>query len=124
MTPKDIVAKFANSLVNFKPIVGQRSYSNLKRLQEAVAPLFLQIPYDETRVVHNQINLIQPEATYVACYGKAFPKPARVGAYDKTIDDDATAVVHARTEAAHKAMPRKIRDRATGDDAICPRRRC
>ena len=33
----------------------------------------------------------------------AFSKPARVGAYNPSINDDTTAVVCARTEAAHKA---------------------
>ena len=49
------------------------------------------------------IGLIWPEDTYVARYDKTFPKPTRVRAYKNTIDDDATAVVRARTEAAHKA---------------------
>ena len=59
MTPKEIVAKFAHSLDNFDPVVGQLSNSDLTRLREAVAPLLLQIPYDETGVVHNLIDLIR-----------------------------------------------------------------
>ena len=102
--------KFAHSLDNFEPIVGQPSDSDLTRLREAVVPLLLQIPYNKTGAVHNLIGLIWPEASYVARYGKAFHKPTRVGAYDKTINDDATAVVRVRTEAAHKA---KRADRAT-----------
>ena len=35
--------------------------------------------------------------------GKAFPKPKRFGAYNIEIDDDATAIVQARQESAHKA---------------------
>ena len=103
MTPKEIVANFAHYLNKFEPIVGQPSNSDLTRLQEAVAPLLLHIPYDKTGAVHNLIVLIRPEAAYVARYGAAFPKPTRVRAYNKSIDDDATAVVRARTEAAHKA---------------------
>ena len=49
------------------------------------------------------IGLIRLEAACVARYRKAFPEPTRVGAYDKTIDDDATNVFRARNEAAHKA---------------------
>ena len=49
------------------------------------------------------MGLIRPEAAYVAHYGEAFPEPTKVGAYDKTIDDNATAVVRVRTKAAHKA---------------------
>ena len=60
------------------------------------------------------ICLIRLEAAYVARYGEAFPEPARVGAYDKTIDDDSTSVVRARTKAAHKA---KRADRATYETA-------
>ena len=59
--------------------------------------------YDETGAVHNLISLIRMEASYAASYSKAFPKPTRVGAYDSNIDDDATAVVRAQSEAAHKA---------------------
>ena len=114
MTPKKILKKFAHSLDNFKPIDGQPSDSDLTRLQEAVAPLLLQIPYDKTGAVHNLIGLIRPEATYVACYGEAFPKPTRVGAYDKNIDDDATAVVRTHSKVAHKA---KRADRATYETA-------
>ena len=66
-------------------------------------PLLLQIPYDETGAVHNLIDLIRPKDAYVACYGNAFHEPKRVGAYNPNIDDDATAIVRARLEAAHKA---------------------
>ena len=76
MTPDEIVAKFVHSLDNFEPIVGQPSDSNLTRLREAVAPILLQIPYEETGAVHNLINLICPEYAYVAHYGNAFPEPA------------------------------------------------
>ena len=63
----------------------------------------LQIPYNKTGAVHNLIGLIWPKAAYVARYGKAFPEPKRVGAYDPDIGDNAAAVVLARLEAAHKA---------------------
>ena len=110
MTPEKIVAKFAHALNNFEPIKGQPSDTDLTRLWEALAPLLLQIPYDETGAVHNLIGLIWPKAAYVARYGEAFPKPKRVGSYDPDIDDDATAVVCARLEVAHKA---KRAERAT-----------
>ena len=104
------MAKFAHAIDNFKPITGQPSDTDLTRLWEAVAPLLLQIPYDETDAVHNLFGLIRLEAAYVACYGKAFPEPTRVGTYNPNINDDAMAVVHARLEAPHKA---KHADRAT-----------
>ena len=113
MTPKDIVAKFAHSLDNFEPIVGQPSDSDLTRLREAIAPLLLQIPYDETGAVHNLIGLIWPEAAYVTRYGEDFPDPTRVRSYDKNIDE-ATSVVCGISEVAHKA---KRADRATYDKA-------
>ena len=102
MTPKEIVAKFSHSHDNFYPIVGKPSDSDLTRLREVVAPFLLQIPYDETDVVHNRISLIRPEAAYIARYVEAFPEPTIFGAYDTTIDDDAMSVIRARTEAAHK----------------------
>ena len=60
MKPEEIVANFDHALDNFEPIVGKLSDSNLTRLREAVAPLLLQILYDETGVVHNLISLIRP----------------------------------------------------------------
>ena len=79
-----------------------------------VAPLLLQIPYDETGAVHNIIGLIRPEAAYVDRYGEAFPKPTRVSAYDPNIYNNATAVVRAQSEAAHKE---KRANRATFETA-------
>ena len=108
------MAKFAHSLDNFDLINGQPSDSDLTIIREDIAPLLLQIPYNETGAVHNLIGLIRPESAYVACYGEAFPDPKRVGAYDKNIDDNATAVVRAHSEAAHKA---KRADRATYETA-------
>ena len=103
MTPKEIVAKSAHSLDNFEPIDRKPSKSNPTRIREAVAPLLLHILYEKTGAIHNLIGLIRPEAAYVARYGAAFPEPTRFGAYDPSIDDDATAVVRGRTEVAHKA---------------------
>ena len=48
MTPDEIVSKFLVALDNFEPITDQPSDSNLIRLREAISPLLLQIPYDET----------------------------------------------------------------------------
>ena len=110
MTPKEIVVKFAHSLDQFETIAREPSDSDLTRIWEVVAPLLLQTPYDETGAVHNLIGLIHPEAEYIMRYGTAFTEPARVRAYDSSIGEDATAVVWARTEAAHKA---KRADRAT-----------
>ena len=103
MTPEEIVAKLTHFLDNFDPIDRKTSNSDLTRLREAVAPLLLQIPYDETGAVHNLVSIIRTEAAYVACYGKAFPKPTRVGDYYANIDNNAMVVVHARSEAAHKS---------------------
>ena len=114
MTPEEIVAKFAHALNNFEPITGQPSDTELTRLQEAVAPLLLQILYDETGAKQNLIGLIRPKAAYVACYGEAFPDPKRVRDYNPDIDNNATAVVRARLEAAHKV---KCADRATFETA-------
>ena len=53
--------------------------------------------------MHNLIGLIRPEDAYITRYVVAHPKPKRFGAYDASVDGDATAIVRARTEAAHKA---------------------
>ena len=112
MTPYEIVSKFSAALDNFEPITDQPSDSDLTRLREAIAPLLLQIPYDETGGTHNLIGIIRANPAYLKRYGKAFPEPTRVGAYDLEINDNATAVVRARLEAAHKA---RRADRATYD---------
>ena len=75
-----------------------------------MALLLLQIPYDKTGGPHNLIGLIWPVTAYTTRYSAEFIGPIRVGAYDATIDDNATAVVRTRTEAAHKA---KRADRGT-----------
>ena len=110
MTPEEIVAKFADVLEQFKPIDGQLSDTDLTRIREVVAPLLLQIPYEETGGTHNLIGLIQPVTAYTTRYGAEFLEPTRVGTYDTTIDDDTKSVIRARTEAAHKA---KCSDRGT-----------
>ena len=96
MTPEEIVAKFATTLNNFALIMGQPSETDLTRLREAVAPLLLQIPYEETGGKHNLIGLIRSKLAYVARYSEAQPDTKRVGAYDLDIDDNATTVVCAR----------------------------
>ena len=80
MTPEEIMEKFMHTLDKFDLITGKPSDTDLTRLREAVAPLLLQILYDKTGTVHNLIGLIRPKAACVACYGKAFPNPKRVGA--------------------------------------------
>ena len=114
MTPDEIVSKFSVALNIFEPITDQPSDSDLTRLREAIAPLLLQIPYDDMGGVHNLIGIVWAKPAYLKRYGKAFPEPTRVGAYDLEIDDNATSVVRARLEAAHKA---RRADRATYDTA-------
>ena len=114
MTPDEIVLKFSVALDNFEPITDQPSDSDLTRLREAISPLLLQIPYDETGGLHNLIAIFREKPAYLKRYGEAFPEPTRVGAYDLEIDKKATAVARARLEAAHKA--RRV-DRATYDTA-------
>ena len=114
MTPDEIVAKFSVALNHFKPILNQPSDTDLTRLREAVAPLLLQIPYDKTGGTHNFIGIIRENPAKLKRYGKAFPEPKRVRAYDLDIDNDATVVVRARLEAAHKA---RRADRATYNNA-------
>ena len=114
MTPEEILAKFVTALDNFEPITGQPSDTDLTRLREAIALLLLQIPYDKTGGKHNLIGLILSKLAYVARYGKAFPNPKRVGAYNLDIENNTTAVVCARREASHRT---RRADRATFETA-------
>ena len=82
---------------------GQPSGTNLTRIREVVAPLFLRIPYNKTGGTHHLISLIRPMAAYTTRYGAEFAEPTQIGAYDVTIDDDYTTVVRTRTEASRKA---------------------
>ena len=100
MTPKEIVEKFAHSLKQFKTIAGQLSDSNLTRIREVVVPFLLKITYDEMGAVHNLISLIWPETAYITRYGAAFPEPARVGAYNTSINNNAAAIVRAHRNCA------------------------
>ena len=102
--PKKIVAKFSDALEQLEPIYGQPSDTDLTRIREIVAPLLLQIQYDKTGGTHNLIGFIRLVAAYTTSYGAEFVKPTRVGAYNETIEDNVTAVIRARTEAAHKSM--------------------
>ena len=82
MTPDEIASKNLVALDNFEPIMDQLWDSDLTRLREAIAPLLLQIPYDETGGVHNLIGIVWAKPDYLKRYGEAFPEPTRVGAYD------------------------------------------
>ena len=75
-----------------------------------MAPLLLQIPYDETGGTHNLTGLIRLVSAYTIRYGAEFSKPTQVGACDATINEDSTTVFRARTGAVHKA---KRADRGT-----------
>ena len=59
-------------------------------------------------------TIIWSKTAYLKRYGEAFPEPKRVGAYDLEIEDNATAIIWARLEAAHKA---RRADRATFETA-------
>ena len=112
MTPDEIVAKSSAALDNFEPITDQQLDSDLTILREAIAPLLLQIPYNKKGGTHNLIGIVRAKPAYLKRYGEAFPEPTRVGAYDLKINNDATSVVRARLEGAHKAWST---DRATYD---------
>ena len=100
MTPEAIVTKFANVLEKFEPIDVQLYNTGITRIREVVAPLLLQILYDEMGGTHNLIGLVWPVSVYTTRYVVAFVEPTLVGAYDVMIDRDATAVVCARTESS------------------------
>ena len=114
MTPDEIVAKFLAALDHFEPILNQPSDTDFTRLQEALAPLLLQIPYNEMGGTHNLIGIIRAKPAYLKRYGEVFPEPKRVRAYVLDIDGDAIAVARAHLKAAHTA---RREDRATFDTA-------
>ena len=114
MTPDKIVAKFATAVDHLEYITEQPLDTDLTRLREAVAPLLLQIPYDETGGKDNLIGIIRSKTAYVNRYGEAFPEPKRVGAYNLEINNDAMAVIRERQEASHKA---RRADRSTFETA-------
>ena len=97
MTPKGIVAKFADTLEKFELIDSQPSDTDLMRIRAVVAPLLLQIPYDEMGGTHNLVGLFRTVAAHTTHYGAESAKPTCVGAYDETINDNSTAVVRAHT---------------------------
>ena len=102
MTPKQIVAKFADTIKQFEPIDSQTYNTKLMRIREVVALLLLQIPYHEIGGTYNLIGLNRPVTAYTTHCDTEFVKPIRVGHYDATIDDNAMDVVRAHREAVHK----------------------
>ena len=100
MTPKEIVAKFSDALKQFEPIHGQASDTDITRIREVSATLLLHIPYNKTEGTHNLIVLIRPVEAYTTRFGGDFSKPACVGGYNATINENATVVVCTRTEVA------------------------
>ena len=82
MTPDEVVAKFLAPLDHFEPILDQPSDTDLTRLQEALAPLLLQIPYDETGGTHNLMGIIRAKPACLKRYSEAFPEPKRFRDYD------------------------------------------
>ena len=114
MTPEEIVVKLSDTIQKLDPIDGQPSDTNLTRIREVMVLVLLQILYEEMGDTHNLISLIWTVTSYTTHYSAKFVKPTRVGAYDTTIDDNTTAVVRVRMEAAHKA---KRADRGTYDTA-------
>ena len=73
MTPREIVAKFADAIKQLEPIEDQPSDTELSLIWEVLAPLLFQIPYDKTEGTHNLIGLIRPVAPYTTRYGADFP---------------------------------------------------
>ena len=103
MSPKEIVAKFAEALELFEPIEGQPSIRNLTEIAGVLTRLLLQIPFDETEGKKNLVGIIDSATTYRSRYRQAFVVQKRVGVYNETIADDAKAAVRAKIEAKHRA---------------------
>ena len=103
MSPEEIVAKFVKAANLFEPIQGQPSDSDITLIQEILVPILLQIPFDELEAKDNLIGIILSEAKYTRKYGKPFRAPARVGAYDDTLAEDAKPVACAKGEAKWRA---------------------
>ena len=103
MTPDEITAIFALATDNFIRISGQPSDDDITAILLATKPLLHELDYDNYGT-HNLVGLVEPDNTYTATWGSAFPIPARPDAYDTNIQDDATPVVQNRMEAAHKLI--------------------
>ena len=101
MSPKEIVAKFAEALECFEPIEGQPSIWDLTKILEVLTQLLLQIPFDEMEGKDNLVGIINSATNYRSRYGQAFVIPKRVGSYDETIADDAKSALRAKMEAKH-----------------------
>ena len=114
MSPEEIVAKFVEAADLFEPIQGQPSDRDITLIREVLTPILLQIPFDELEAKDNLIGIIQSTDKYARKYGRAFKIPARVGAYDETLAEDAKSVARARGEAKHRA---KRLDRTTYETA-------
>jgi hypothetical protein len=104
MMPNAITLLFKEARDAFPPLEGKPTDVNLLSIQETLLSILMEVPYDQLGGVHSRTALITDGVRYAAEHGgNPFKHPVRLPLYDGRIKDDATAVVHVRAEAAHKA---------------------
>jgi hypothetical protein len=86
------------------PFKGKSTNNNLLVIQETLLPLLMVIPYDQLNGVHFLMAILMEAIKYKANHGNTkFRCPTRLPFYDKTITNNAMAVIQIHTEAAHKS---------------------
>jgi hypothetical protein len=104
MTPKAITLLFKEARNSFPPIKGKPTDDDLLLIQETLLPILMEIPYNQLGGIHSLEAILTDTVTYVTNHGgNAFKRPVWLPLYDDSITDNATTVIRAQAEAAHKA---------------------
>ena len=101
MNSEDIRATFADAEATFTPIVDRPNDTDILRITNALAPLLLEIPYDDGAMGrHNICGIIAPRPTNTPYTARAFSAQPKLAASDPTIiKTTKVAVQHMKSRA-------------------------
>jgi hypothetical protein len=100
MTPDMITHLFKEAHDSFPPLEGKPSNNDLLAIRKTLPPLLMVIPYNQLDGVHSLTAILTKAVKYKAGNGAKFVHLACLPLYDKSIADDATAVVCVCAEEA------------------------
>ena len=64
MKPEDVPLLFAEMASTYEPIIGQPSDSDIVKMGEVISEDLYQFPYDDEKIIHNLVGLIQDKGSY------------------------------------------------------------
>ena len=84
MHPEEVQSLFAAWMDVFDPISGQPTDADRKLICKDLNTIFLHLPYDVEKGIHNLMGLVLDEGNYKQCYCAKFPKPTKPAVYGET----------------------------------------